>query len=717
MISIECISISVYDTQSPQVNDEYIQDYAEKGSVKIIYDGDDTKFQTLFASRCEFSLEVGHLFPNTDLFYEYLASGDETRYKVIVRDQDENTLWEGFILPDEYSEPYTTGTFWVNFTSTDGLGRLKGATLDSTFYTAKHSISKTICDCLKNTGLELELWVSPSFKNTGAGLRWDQLFVDGSAYINESSKTNCYDILDGILLEMGCTLWQQENKWYIIGINKRGLESPVYQHYDKDGVFIEEIQPSTYGATTIGWDATPDVSVLPAFKQVTVTVGVDTINPIFPEDIVIQSWTKTGTTTQYKDPLVKYWKGTGLTPELTYRAGLPEPTYQGTDITINSWVSAFNLYQNPTNQQILDNYISLATPPYLKGGEGQKITFNMKLSAVLANPFGNNATDDNMVYTVYLNNTIIFSNRQGFINRDAYRLEFTSQGYTASSEVITGELLVEDFILPESGYLDIRIHHINFGYVQQAIAISHLSLVYDAAIENVFVKRREIVSTKTQEITTFHGDSSLDNIDHAIIYQPFMSSGEFTQILFSAFFLYDSSGDPVGWALGVTLSNYSSLQSNSDRIYVKRENSDFYEYITDIVFYTDSGNYYVLIRFHDGYQVKVTDQLLIRTATGGNPQTTAIRNNREQWQKATNNTGIQRMGEILAETYHDVYYRQQIFFEGDVKGLVFPLNPLAFYFAGALRKWFPVRIEMEPGENTSRISIMQYSDQKVTDYE
>jgi hypothetical protein len=46
---------------------------------------------------------------------------------VVKKLHDDSDL-SGYITPDMYSEPYKNGVF-VNFTATDGLGRLKGKNL------------------------------------------------------------------------------------------------------------------------------------------------------------------------------------------------------------------------------------------------------------------------------------------------------------------------------------------------------------------------------------------------------------------------------------------------------------------------------------------------------------------------------------------------------------------------------------------------------------
>ena len=120
---IECVTISVYDTTLPDVGVGLVPvNIAGANTCKLVYEGSEDKFLTIMSSALEFSMEVNvSKQPDTDLFYESLFTGDEKRFSVILTDQDDVVLWKGFLLPDEYGEPYEAGTFYPGFTATDGI--------------------------------------------------------------------------------------------------------------------------------------------------------------------------------------------------------------------------------------------------------------------------------------------------------------------------------------------------------------------------------------------------------------------------------------------------------------------------------------------------------------------------------------------------------------------------------------------------------------------
>ena len=111
---------------------------AEGSSIILEWLGGDKKDDLLIVgSRLSFTM-VG--MSQSDGQYLDLFTGDETRYRVTQEDENGVLIWQGFLLPDSYSEPYTNSPILVDFTATDGLGRLKGKYLPEDFYEEEKSI-------------------------------------------------------------------------------------------------------------------------------------------------------------------------------------------------------------------------------------------------------------------------------------------------------------------------------------------------------------------------------------------------------------------------------------------------------------------------------------------------------------------------------------------------------------------------------------------------
>ena len=133
---------------------------------QLTYNGGDDEFQPIIASQLTFNILVDDA---SDAKFIHLLTGNETRYEVLLEDEDLNqVLWQGHLLPDQYSEPYENGSLFVQFTATDGLGRLKNKYLDDTFYRELKPIPEIIAACLKLTGNSFNTIMAPAITNAAA---------------------------------------------------------------------------------------------------------------------------------------------------------------------------------------------------------------------------------------------------------------------------------------------------------------------------------------------------------------------------------------------------------------------------------------------------------------------------------------------------------------------------------------------------------------------
>tara|TARA_R110000772_G_scaffold153261_1_gene264244 strand:+ start:13603 stop:15777 length:2175 start_codon:yes stop_codon:yes gene_type:complete len=721
---IYCVTISVYDQSLAAVGDDtIIIDYAERRSCSLVYEGiNENKYSPLLTSALGFSLEVGDDEAETDLFYKNLFSGEEFRFKIEITDQDGALLWAGFLLPDEYSEPYTVGTFYPKFKATDGLGVLKGLDLPDTFYRARNSISKIIADCLSLIPLEFEIWISPGIENGGAGSRLDLLYPHGSSWVEGESKKSAYDVLTDVLNGIGATLYQQSGRWYVIGYSGKGSEYITYQKYTFEGVYLEDISvaPGSLVKSRFEWLASPQVTIAPPFKKVSVEIATEAVTNLLPENIAIQKWTKTTALQDDpdNDPPTDFWVGVGLEPVLSYKGGVAAPPYEGEDIEIASTVTAFRIYSPPTYTQVLNNYIELARPVYVKGGSGEKITFKMVLLGLVASFFGDPDMDnDSFVYDVLLDGVSIFSNRQAFPGRASYFLKFKNEGNDGLVYSITGSLEVENFRLPSSGFLQIRIHHINAGMLAAGISIDSLEVLYSGLETQIFTRTRDLKRSNTEKIDLGFGDSVADLVTNGIIYQPLYNAADVVLIPFQIEFNYVYAGRQFGTVIVLNHSNHTALIANITRLYVRRQDSDYYEYLHDIRdLGIDTGVDHIKISMYDGFDLQVGDRLYYYTPTPGDPQTPALHDLREVWSKKTNPASNNRLAYILAETIHDIYAEPLAIFEGTTKGIIFPGDINYFYFNGQDKIWIPARLEIVFTENDTTVTALEYKDKKVTDY-
>ena len=710
---ILCISISIYDTTLPYIGDEGILDFAEKGSIHWIWDGGDNKFLTMMPSRLEFDMEVSIDESLNVLVYDYLFTGNETRYAVVMRDQEERILWRGFLVPEEYVEPYEKGTFFVHFTATDGIGRLKGHNLPSSFYRARQSVSKTIADCLKKTGLELEIWMDGAINNTLAAGVWERIYLDAQGLSNDGKPVNCYEILDSVLLEIGATLFQQNDRWYIMPWNRRGSTNNFgLRKYDKDGIAIDNTLVAA-PKKQLNWYATPSVSVKAPFKEVSVKENLPDAVDVFPEKLVSQPWTMIAD--GQDPPDVQFWKREGMgvlrlyDPAGDFKEWDGEPFEQPADV--GYYIQEPNIPVVPSWPAAASNYLTLYRPVYVPGG--QYIDFDFVWDFRMENP-GNTNFDtyinEGNWYEITLDGTTIISNRHGFPARNNYKWSTDGFNWSNGYTRVTCTVKVRKYYLETGGLMNIKFYAINTSASPPRIDVrfKNLSFSYRKDLDSLFVKRRTIDFTTTKELTLLNGGSVFDDLESSFIYQPEISISEFSPIPFTL-------TDPENGIGQLPFYGYVLMAGNQQSIYVQRENSDFFEYIYQVIF---SGiiTKYVKPIFQDSHKLRAGDRIFVRFGVVGSPQNSAMHEAREKWQKTTYSGSPQRLGNALAEMCHDLHPSSVIAMEGDAKGLFFPLDIAQFELKSTLRNFIPVRIDISPNENQSNVTLIEYKNSKVTDY-
>lgn len=262
-------TVDIIDTQ----DDSHVLslEYAEADSLLLRWNGgQDKDGQPIIGSDFMLSMEV-NVANATDGYFRHLFTGNETRYKVVLYLTDEPTtiVWTGFLLPDRYSEPYVSGSFYPKFEAVDGLGRLKGKTLPDSFYTEEHSVVAIISACLAQTGLELPFNLAPAIQNTTVQ-DYNAIYISGSHLINNGKLLDCYSILEDILFSMVCVLYQSDNQWWVEGINQRHLGVVNHRQYAADGTFIKQYDYTKLKKNFNGLFQ-PEITIVPAYNKITVT--------------------------------------------------------------------------------------------------------------------------------------------------------------------------------------------------------------------------------------------------------------------------------------------------------------------------------------------------------------------------------------------------------------------------------------------------------------
>lgn len=717
---IESIYISIYDDTLPSVSDEDIVDFAEKGSIRWTYDGSDDKFLAMMPSQLQFDMEVSIEDSKNDLFYDYLFTGNETRYRVTIHDQSDRILWQGFLLPEEYNEPYVTGTFFIHITATDGLGRLRGKTLSRDFYRARQSVIKTIAQCLQQTGLELDIYIDAGIENHIARKHWERLYLDAQQLGTEESPMDCYSILEGILVEIGSTLFQQNNRWYIIGLNKRGAsQSGNIRKYNFKGENPTSVFSQIINPRNLNFYATPFVGIKAPYKELAVSENISETLDLFPDRLVNQNWMmeREG----QLSPSVDHWRkvGAGTLRRVSVAGNWLPGEWDGEEFeqqaVVGMWLDR-DVPIVPSYPSSSSNYITLWQPRYMRGG--QYIDFDFVWDYSLLNIQGEDVDDYIEMsnwYDVTLNGNVIMSNRPNFPNRKRFLWDVEFRQNDRRREA-TFTVKVRKHWLENDGFINIKLYHggtMNLSVYTAELErrIRTLKFNYRKEIKSLFTKRRMIDYTTTHEVSLMNAGSVFDAAQSSFLYQ-----SEVTGLTPVEFFVqYHTDEENV---IRLRQLGLAQVLSNPQSIFFKRPDSDFYEYIYQIEIY-DIGLGQIKIIFpEDDYVIRGNGYLYIRHGFYWNPQEeTGVLPAREKWIDTSHPETYDRLGNVVGMLYHNIYPTSILAMEGEAIGIIQPLDIIQFQLKNKMRSFVPVRIEIMPNENTSSVTVIEYKNEKVTGYE
>ena len=163
---------------------------------------------------CGSSLDFG-LLSETNGQYLHLYTTDNHKYLIKIL-RDGAVMWEGYLLPEYYSEAYIAAPYTVSFTATDWLGMLKN--IDFPAEDMRVPILQIIKTCLQYTELPLDFACQLDMRVEGIN---DTTNVLGALYLNTMTFTgyNCYEVLEKILASFNATLHQTGHRWLISSID------------------------------------------------------------------------------------------------------------------------------------------------------------------------------------------------------------------------------------------------------------------------------------------------------------------------------------------------------------------------------------------------------------------------------------------------------------------------------------------------------------------
>ena len=212
-----------------------LQGSGEPFIVEFLRDYD--TYKPIQSSRATLSLLVEHAgqypdFSNSGLFEYQLRA----RYRR-PGETSMNDYWTGFISPVDGKENVTTFPFQVEFSATDGLGRLEDQTV-SPPTTTNVNLFDRVLEALQQTGLDLDLHVDSGIRNASGDALIDVDTFSNALY-KDKDRTKLMthkELIEGLLSAFNCKIQQSNGSWYIFNASTHGgtgtYESRTWTTYE-----------------------------------------------------------------------------------------------------------------------------------------------------------------------------------------------------------------------------------------------------------------------------------------------------------------------------------------------------------------------------------------------------------------------------------------------------------------------------------------------------
>ena len=137
---------------------------------------------------------------------------DNKLFKVVLKINNTVT-WQGYVLPELYSEQYIDSPYPVTVTASDQLAILKD--IDYTAQEQRVSLLQIIKKCLAHTNLGLDFDIKNQIKYgqmTATETIFQVIKLDESYYQGKS----VYEVLESILRTLNTTIKQVDNRWVLL---------------------------------------------------------------------------------------------------------------------------------------------------------------------------------------------------------------------------------------------------------------------------------------------------------------------------------------------------------------------------------------------------------------------------------------------------------------------------------------------------------------------
>ena len=142
-----------------------------------------------------------------------LYSVSATAYRVDLY-QGSTLIWQGFITPELYSEPYIAPPYNVKVTATDNLGELK---LSDYVGQGLDTVANQLSYILGKTGLSFSThWLSAMHPSSATSVTAANMPSSTRINLNHMEGKSCHDVLQALLATFNATIVQYGCAWCIV---------------------------------------------------------------------------------------------------------------------------------------------------------------------------------------------------------------------------------------------------------------------------------------------------------------------------------------------------------------------------------------------------------------------------------------------------------------------------------------------------------------------
>lgn len=271
-----------------EVETDLTIELAQQSNPVLEYDGGDNLVENIVNSKLSFNMLVSDA---SDGKFIHLFQGDEQRYlvelwKITDESEDKYLVWNGFLLPDFYEEPYTNGSFFVNFTAVDMLGTLKQKFFPKWFYYSAFPIGELLNNILVQTGLKNDMLISPSLVPGSDGMGFKNIIINLEQYIDGDDLTSLFDILSDVLKTNLLTIFNYRGFWWLEGFSKKHQTENTYKQFDNTGTYTNDVALVKALKSVYFSEGSLNMFGISPLKALNVNADVERNASLFSENVV-----------------------------------------------------------------------------------------------------------------------------------------------------------------------------------------------------------------------------------------------------------------------------------------------------------------------------------------------------------------------------------------------------------------------------------------------